>query len=335
MSIQTDDIDTGLSDFDAVARLTQSLQGPAASEEDGDEGEGDDEDDADDSGNSAPQDDEGDEDDGDSNSDDEDDEDGEEGDDAPEPKTEGAAPAPVTDDAVVKVIVDGQETEFTVGNLKRLAGQEASLTKKSQEADVVGGRAAAVLQGALESVIEDLEPYKDIDWVLEGRRMDPEEFEWHRETYNRLSKRYEKIVAAAKDFTVDASHRAAAKNEEAAQAARAILTTDVPGWNDELEKSVRDYAVAQGLDADEVSRIVSAPVLKIIHKAMLQDQKAAAAVEKVKQAPKAVRKGAGREPLGPSAEKAQRSFAKKAASGAVSEDDAVAALMGRWGASRR
>src|SRR3546814_13952670 len=69
------------------------------------------------------------------------------------------------DDAVVKVVVDGEETEVTVGSLKRLAGQEAALTRKSQEVEVVGGRAALMIQGAIEVVLEELAPYKDIDWL--------------------------------------------------------------------------------------------------------------------------------------------------------------------------
>src|SRR3546814_18614649 len=69
------------------------------------------------------------------------------------------------DDAVVKVVVDGEETEVTVGSLKRLAGQEAALTRKSQEVEVVGGRAALMIQGAIEVVLEELAPYKAIDWL--------------------------------------------------------------------------------------------------------------------------------------------------------------------------
>lgn len=331
MSIPQDDIDTGLSDFDAVAQLTKSLQAAPSAPEGDEEDEGDEEYAEELDGQDDPEGDDGDEEDADGADEDEDEDEGDE----PAPKPEAAAPDPVTDDTVVKVTVDGQETDFTVGNLKRLAGQEASLTRKSQEADLVGGRAAAVLQGALESVLEDLENYKGVDWVLEGQRMEPDEFAWHRETYNRLTGRYQKIMTAAKELEGTFSARRSSVNAEAAQEARRILQADVPGWGDELDKSVRDYAVAQGLDADEVKTITSAPVLKIIHKAMLQDQKAAAAVEKVKQAPRAVRRGAGREPIGPSAEKAQRTFAKKAATGSVSEADAVAALMGRWGVPRR
>src|SRR3546814_20739928 len=60
------------------------------------------------------------------------------------------------DDAVVKVVVDGEEKEVTVGSLKRLAGQEAALTRKSQEVEVGGGRAALMIQGAIEVVLGEI-----------------------------------------------------------------------------------------------------------------------------------------------------------------------------------
>src|SRR3546814_1978025 len=57
------------------------------------------------------------------------------------------------DDAVVKVVVDGEETEVTVGSLKRLAGQEAALTRKSQEVEVVGGRRSEEHTSELQSLM--------------------------------------------------------------------------------------------------------------------------------------------------------------------------------------
>lgn len=308
-----------MSDFDAVAALTASLQGkgePQADDADDDDGPEDEEDDAarnadDEEADESP----------------DDEEETEETAEDDEPSKD-ATPAAVTDDTVVTVTVDGQETEFTVGNLKRLAGQEASLTRKSQEADLVGGRAAAALQGAIESILEDLEPYKGTDWLLESRRMDPEEFEWHRETYNRLTSRYQKVIGAAKDFESTMSTKRDTARTEAAKAARTELGAE---WTDALDDEVRKFAVSRGLPESEVAGITSPVVLRIIQDALLHTKAATATAQKVKSAPKAVRKGSGREPLAPSPAKSQRAFAKKAATGAVSDDDAIAALVGRWG----
>ena len=39
----------------------------------------------------------------------------------------------ISDDHEVEVLVDGEEHSISIGQLKRLAGQEKSLTRKSQE----------------------------------------------------------------------------------------------------------------------------------------------------------------------------------------------------------
>jgi hypothetical protein len=331
VSILTDDnTDTGISDSDAVAQLLASMNPSKGTPEGDDDGESDDEDLEDEDNPDADEDDETDPDDADDDGEGEDDEDGEADEKPAKPDPAEQTPVDVKDDTVVKVSVDGQDLEFTVGNLKRLAGQEASLTRKSQEADLVGGRAAAALEAALESVLEDLSAYEGIDWVLEGRRMGPEMFEWHRTNYTKLSGRYNKLVGSAQDFDKVATERRTNFDKEAAEGARKALTAEVEGWNDELDASVRKYAVSLGLAEDEVSRIVSAPVLKIIHKAMLHDRAATATAEKVKAAPTKVRKGAGEERIAPAA-RYQNRLEKQIASGVVSERDAAAALMGRWG----
>src|SRR6476660_3753905 len=57
------------------------------------------------------------------------DEDGDEGDD----ENGEQSTIEIKDDHKFKVPVDGEEREFSLGQLKRLAGQEAALTRKSQE----------------------------------------------------------------------------------------------------------------------------------------------------------------------------------------------------------
>jgi len=334
MSIPTDDsTDTGTSDTDAIAALTATLTPPKAGATPAATDDDDDDEDLDENveGSDVYEDED------DPEADDDDESEGGEGDDESEKDEKPAAGAetPLTDDAVVKVTVDGQETEVTIGSLKRLAGQEASLTRKSQEADLVGGRAATVLQGALESVLEDLQPYSDVDWVLEGRRMDPEEFEWHRETYTRLQKRYDKIVGAAQSFGGVIAEKREAAAKDAVDAMLATVAADIPGWSDQSFKDTISYGVTSGLDQDDLAALNSPSLLKIIHKAMLFDKGKTATAEKVKAAPQKVRKGAGREAVPDAGTKSQRGFEKKIASGRMTDDDAQAALLGRWGVQSR
>lgn len=330
MSIQTDDIETGPSDNDAVAALVAKMAPPKGSAREADE------DPSDDDGEPEHDLDEGEEPDEDSEGDEEGDEDED------QEGEEGEEPAPaateVTDDTVLSVVVNGEVQEVTIGSLKRLAGQEASLTRKSQEADLVGQRAAATLQGALETVIEDLAPYDGVDWVLEGQRMDPAEFEWHREQYNRLTDRYNRIIgnAQALEQTVSA-RKAAAIQEQAVEAVRVLSdpSTGIPGWSDALYDDILAFAVEAGLPEDEVAEITNPQVIKIINDARLYRAAQKAGGKKVNLTPTRVRKASGIEKPGISQERQQAALEKKIKSGIATDDDAAAALLGRWGVKRR
>ena len=262
--------------------------------------------------------------------DDPDAEEGDEGDDADEPKAP-AAVEPPADDAVVKITVNGEETEVTVGSLKRLAGQEATLTRKSQEADQVGGRAAMLIQGALDTIIEDLEPYNGFDWVLAGQEMEPEEFKWHRENYTRSEGRYNALVKQAGEFEqIVAGRKKAAFAEQAAEAT-AELQADIPGWSEALYGEIMQYGIDAGLDPDDVASIANAKVIKVLHKAMLADRASTAVAKKVNLTPARVKKPSGSdEQAGAVSSRAQRKLEQKLATGRATDDDAVALLMGRW-----
>lgn len=341
MSIPSDDTSNGMSDDAAVAALMGSLQAPKtpkaapaaplapvedAEEEDEDLEDLDDEDE-------------------DQDFEEEDLEDDEELDDADEDaedEEEGEDPAsgadPVADDAVVSVVVDGVEQQLTVGSLKRLAGQEAALTRKSQEADLVGQRAAATLQGALEVVLEDLQAYANVDWVLEGSRMDPEEFEWHRQQYQTLTARRDRLINGARSLEqTTAARRQAQLKQEAAEAVKVLSdpNTGIKGWSDELYGDILDYAIGAGLPEEDVAQITNPSVIKLINKARLYDQGHKAAAKKVNLTPARVRKGGAGAPVAPQQDKAQAQAMKKLRSGRATDEDAIAALVGRWGVKRR
>lgn len=334
MSIPTDDTNTGPTDDDAVAALMSRMVPKAAPAEadEADEDEGDDEGDQQD-----PDEGEDGEEPDDRDPDDEDeDEDGEEGDEAP--AGEQKPIVEVNDDTKLTVVVDGEEQEVTIGSLKRLAGQEASLTRKSQEAEVVGRRAAIVLQGSLQTVMEDLDPYKDVDWVLESRRMEPEEFEWHRENFTKLQGRYQSIIGQVQ--TLEANAQAQRQAQMQAQAAEAVKVlsdpkTGIPGWSDQVYDEILAFAVEAGLPENEVAEITNPEVIKIINDARLYRQARKAAPEKVNLTPKRVKSGAGVEKIAAAPERSQKALEKKLQTGRATDDDAVAALMGRWGVKGR
>lgn len=257
--------------------------------------------------------------------------DGEEADDQDEGDDgdEEAPPAPaVTDEAEVEVTVNGETQKVTIGSLKRLAGQEAALTQKSQEADLVGGRAAAALQAAIEAVTEDLTPYADVDWMVLQQQLDPEEFAWHRENAGKAQKRYDKLVNAAQTFEQTVQGRKTNETRRQAQACVAELKNDIPEWSDKLYSDILAFGVKEGLDEKDVTSITNPKVLKLLRKAMLFDQGKAVATKKVRNAPTKVLKGTARQDSGRTVN-TQKAERRLASSG--SDADAVAVLLGRWG----
>lgn len=322
-------IDTGLSDGDAVAALMEGMSSPSS-----DEGEGPDEEDEGDEdgeGTAPPLDDEGegpdDEDGGDEGDEEGADDDGEQG--GTDPQTPVAAP--VADDAVLKVSIDGEERDFTVAQLKGFAANEAATTAKSEQADLLGGRAAAAIQHAMATITEDLADYEGLDWTLAGTQLEPEEFAWHRERFNGLIAKRDRVLKAAQDFTgtMEAAHneRRAAEAKEAVK----VLKSDIPDWSDTLYGEILNYGVTAGLAANEVGNITSPAVIKLMHKAMLYDKGKAAVAKKVNQTPSNVRKAGGREAVPDNATRRTSALTKKLQSGQGTDKDAMALLLNGWG----
>ena len=87
------------------------------------------------------------------------------------------------DDDVVEITVDGKVVQHSVGSLKRLAGQEASLTRKSQEtaskrkeADEAIQKNHAVFQTLLAKAEEKYKPYSEVDMLLASKTMEADDF---------------------------------------------------------------------------------------------------------------------------------------------------------------
>lgn len=280
-----------------------------------------------DTGEEADEDEDDDTEEGEEPSEDDEDEPAHEGDEEPAPQP-AKAPAEAADDQTIKVTVDGVETTHTVASLKRLAGQEASLTRKSQEADLVGGRAAAALNVAIETALEDLEPYKGVDWLTLQNELDPGEFKWHRDTAAKAQARFDKLVGSAGSFEEGLASRRSNTSVEQAQEAVRELTADVPDWSDKLYGDIMAYGVTQGLSEADVKSISNAKVIKLLRKAMLHDAGAKAVAVKVKAAPTKVLKTTRQVSPDAKAVSTKKSLQRLASGG--SDTDAMAVLMGRW-----
>lgn len=255
-------------------------------------------------------------------------------------KTDDAKKPAVGDDAIVEVKVGEEVQKVTIGSLKRLHGQEAALTRRSQEVAAArtevlaqAEHAKTVLTKAIERAEAKYKPYAEMDFFKQSRELDAETFDQlradARAAYEELA--FLKEEAAAVDKTVSAN--AAAVSRERAQACVAEITkADSPhyiaGWNGKLYGELLEYASTQGFKA--AANIVDPAAIKLLHKAMLFDRGAKVASEKVKKVAEQPRR-----PMRPGAAGSSTASRRSAEDATLrlrrsgSADDAEAAFMAR------
>jgi len=267
-----------------------------------------------------------------------DDDEQDEGDEADDQEADEAdEPTEASDDAVVRIKVDGEDRTVPVKDLKRLFGQEQALTRKSQE--VAQARKAAESEGErftvaagklMERAQERFKPYANIDWQIAAKTLDNDEFVALRQEAQAA---YEDLKFLNEEL--EGAHKATqeariAEVHEAAKEAVAVLERDIPGWDQKIYNEVIDYAVSNGLDRAAVSQVVEPNLIKLIHKAKAFDEAKARAAAKRKAIPASKRtmksKTRPQRPLGKLGDQAAIQRLSKTGSA----DDAVAALLARW-----
>lgn len=239
---------------------------------------------------------------------DEDDEEGEADPDeeADEEGDEEGDEAPVApDEAEVVVTVDGKEHRVSVKDLKRLYGQEASLTQKSQA--LANQRKAVeaqqqftvqLLQSQYEKAKAQADKYKDVDLYRASRELDDDEFQALKNAKEAAESEVKALEETGREFVQRAQQARQQILREQAKESLKTITEKIPEWSDELYGQIRTYAVSQGLDADVVNEIVDPAAIVMMRKAMLYDQlkeSKSKVTKKAKKAPKkVVRKGDSR-----------------------------------------
>lgn len=252
-----------------------------------------------------------------------------------------------SDDAVVKIKVDGEEVEASIKDLKRLYGQEASLTRKSQEASAIkkqaeeaGAYHVAGLEALYQRAIEAAKPYQNINFLALAKdpNVSKEEIEALSSVAQSAFDNVRYLETELQNVTKFAQEQRQTKLVEQARETHRLLSdpnTGIEGWGEPLYNEIRDFAVRQGLDAGIVNEIVDPVGIKILHMAM-KYAKGVQAVKtpkkgptKVDKTPKKIVKGAPQEVVRKNkSNKASDAAKRLRASG--SEDDAAAAFLARW-----
>jgi hypothetical protein len=250
------------------------------------------------------------------------------------------------DKVVVKHVVDGEEREFTLGHLKRLAGQEAALTRKSQEVAntrkaLDAQNAALVLRSskALEKARAKYEPLAKIDLLAASKdpNVTQEELVAAR---NAIQAAYEDVKFFEQDLAETIKEvQTAQQTDLRAEAQEAIKVLSDPekgieGWNEALYGEIRTFAQEQGLPAEVVNTLVNPAAIKLINMARLY-AKGKVAVQSAKsdkkKAPKRIVKGtASAETTKKVTKTAKAGEPLKRLQKSGSVDDAADAFMAGW-----
>ena len=242
------------------------------------------------------------------------------------------------DDAMVEVSVDGKVVQQSVKELKRLAGQEASLTRKSQEtaskrkeADEAINKNHAVFQTLLQKAEEKYKPYSEVDMLLASKTMEAEDFALLRKEAQDAGNELKFLREEADKFYQDVQAQNQKAMQDAAKQAIEVLENDIPEWSNDLYNDIRAYAIEQGMDEATVNTIVDPTAIKILHKARLFDQTKQVATKKKVAAKKKVLRST-KAPEGEREAKARRM--KKAQDRLSSRggdlEDIADVLLARW-----
>lgn len=272
-----------------------------------------------------------------SDSDDESDEDPEETPDDTKKKTQKYVD---DDEAVVKIKVGDEELQASIKDLKRLYGQEAALTKKSQEialkrkeAEDQGAKHLVGLQKLYERAMERYKPYAEVDMLVASKSLSNEEFAALRAEASRAYEDVQFLQAELDGFVTNLESQRQNMIREQAKAAIEVLKdpeNGIPNWSQETYDNIRSYAIRNGMPKDVVNTIVDPVIIKTLWKAMAYDNgKSVATVKKAKAPKKVLKSKAASETQRFTKTDGQKALSKLRSSG--SRDDAASAFLSRWG----
>lgn len=284
-----------------------------------------------------------------SDQDDPEDEDGEGEDDGEAQEDEPKAKkfVEVDDDTYVKIKVDGEDREVKVADLNRLWGQEAALTRKSQEVstaktqyDEGTAKNVAAYNVLLQRATERAEEYRKLPWtqLMRDQNIPNEQLTALQDEAKRAFEDEAFLKNSIDGFMQKVqSDQLEARKTAAVECLKALNDTANPnhikGWNEAVYNDIRNFSTEMGVPVEMTNSITNPAVIKILHMAM-QFKRGASKVQtvKVKKTPtKIVKSTASAPPARSSAKQVvtKQAVAKATKSGDV--NDAIAAFEAMFG----
>jgi hypothetical protein len=199
------------------------------------------------------------------------------------------------DEDEVEIKVNDEVKKVSVKELKRLWGQEAALTRKSQEVaakrkevEQTEAKYAASLQKLYEKAASRWEPYSKIDMLVASKQLDAEQFTALRQEAQAAFEEFRFISEEADQFVKQTEVVRQEQMKVAAQEAVKVLKEAIPNWNSQLYDNIREYAISNGMPPEVVNNLVDPVAIQLIHKARLFDESKKIATQKKVNTPKKV-----------------------------------------------
>lgn len=249
------------------------------------------------------------------------------------------------DEVYVKVKVGDDEYEVPVKDLKRLHGQEASLTRKSQQvaADQRNIEAQRVqyahkLDTMVQRATQKADQYRQVNFFALSK--DPNvtaEMLGALQDEARRAFDEESFLKAEADQFVQGVQKE--RNDRLVTQARDSIKQindpdsphHIPNFSQKLHGEMMQFAIDNGVPAELANNLVDAPSMKILHMAMSFKKGAAKAVTKVvNKSPKKIMKTSTVPTPKSSNVRRQETAMKKLREGTGGHDDVADAFMSRW-----
>ena len=182
------------------------------------------------------------------------------------------------EEAHVKIKVGEEEHEVPVKQLKRLFGQEAALTQKSQalavkrkEFEENEKAYMAASHALLTQAKQRYEPYSKIDFLVLSR--DPnctaEQLQALREETQARHDEVKFLEEQTGQYMQAINQRQHEQRVATAQASVKELSNEdspyyIEGFNADVYNGLRDFAISQGMDRAQANNVIDAPSLKLL-----------------------------------------------------------------------
>jgi hypothetical protein len=239
------------------------------------------------------------------------------------------------DDAEVEVKVNDEVKKVSVKELKRLWGQEAALTRKSQEVaakrkeiEQQEAKYAASLDKLYQKAASRWEPYSKIDMLVASKQLDTDQFAALRQEAQAAYEEFRFISEEAETFVKQTESARQEQLKVAAQEAVKVLKEAIPNWNSNLYDNIREYAIANGMNPDVINNLVDPVAIQLIHKARLFDESKKVATKKKVNAPKKVVKSTNTSSVKDFKPNDQAALVARARAG--DSDDVANLFLSRW-----